>query len=64
MSHDQYYAVLTDAPALAKELDKYIQHIEQCMEEDGLTFSAMTDLCIQLDDAKKVRENIRRVFEE
>jgi len=63
MSHDQYYAVLTDAPALAKELDKYIQHIEQCMEED-CDFGTMADLCLQLEDAKKVREHIRRIFDE
>lgn len=62
--HDTYYAVLTDAPALAKELDKYIKHIEQCMEEDGLTFEAMADLDSQLTAAKVVRENVRRVFDE
>lgn len=62
--HDTCYAVLTDAPALVKELEKYMKHIEQCMEEDGLTFDAMADLDSQLEAAKIVRENIRRVFDE
>lgn len=61
--HDVYYGVLTDAPALAKELDKYMKHIEECLEEDCLP-EVRLDLKAQFFAAKTVRENIRRVFDE
>lgn len=64
MIHDEYYGVLTDAPALAKELEKYMTHIKQCMEEDGITDECMHDLQEQYNAAVVVRENIRRVFDE
>lgn len=64
MVHDSYYAVLTDAPALAKELEKYMAHIKECLKEDGITDECMKDLQEQYDAAYVVRENVRRVFDE
>lgn len=63
MGHDRYYGVLTDAPALARELDKYIQHLTDCLEEDCTTESRL-DMLSQLYAANAVRENVRRVFDE
>lgn len=63
MAHDQYYGVLTDAPALAEELEKYMAHIKQCLEED-CTEECRLDLISQLNAAVVVRENVRRVFDE
>ncbi len=62
--HDQYYSVLTDAPALAKELEKYMSHLADCLREDGLTDECVNDLQEQYNAAVVVRENIRRVFDE
>lgn len=62
--HDQYYAVLTDAPALVEELEKYMTHITQCLEEQGITDECKKDLQEQYNAAVVVRENIRRVFDE
>ena len=62
--HDTYYSSLTDPVALAKELEKYMGHIQECLSETGLSDECVKDLKDQLNAAKVVRENIRRVFDE
>lgn len=62
--NDQYYGVLTDAPALVKELEKYMTHISECLREEGLTDECADDLQEQYNAAVVVRENIRRIFDE
>lgn len=62
--HDGYYGVLTDPVALATELEKYIKHTMDCMNEDGILPEVKQDLEMQIYYATKVRENIRRIFDE
>lgn len=64
MIHDEYYGVVTDAPALAKELEKYMSHLSDCIREDGIADECRHDLQEQYNAAVVVRENIRRVFDE
>lgn len=61
--HDSYYD-LPDSELLAKELDKYIHHIEQCLEEDGIRSDILLDMQAQLYSAQAVRANIKRVYED
>ncbi len=63
MPHDEYYNVMPNSEVLAKELDKYIRHIEDCLEEDCLP-EIRLDMQSQLYAAKAVRENVRRVYDE
>ena len=64
--HDTYYKHQTDAAALAKELDRYILHISECLMTDGENVGEdiILDVQAQLYAAKVVRANVKRVFEE
>ena len=64
MSHDVYYGVMPNSEVLASELDKYIQHIEDCLKEDGIIRDMELEMQSSLYSAKAVRADIKRIYEE
>ena len=64
MLHDSYYSVMPDAEVLARELDNYIKHLEDSLEEGGLISDVELEMKSSLYSAKAVRADIKRIYEE
>jgi hypothetical protein len=62
MTHDEYYPDMPDLETLAEELDKYINWVEVCSNEDCPRDTEL-DLQAQIYAAKAVRANIKRIYE-
>ena len=61
--HDTYYSTMPDVEVLARELDNYIQHIEDCLKEDGIRRDMELKMQASLYAAKAVRVDIERIYE-
>lgn len=57
--HDNYYDSMPDCVELAKQLDLYIAHIQDCLAE-----SEDDNIPNLLKRALAVREDVRNIYEE
>ena len=64
MIHDQYYSQLPDCVELAKQLDLYIAHIEDCLTESGIREDCKLEMEASLYTVKAVRADVKRIYEE